>query len=496
MKRALLRVVLAAALLLALLLGNALRVRPVPRGGPPKDPDPALHADTAAAHLSEAIRFRTVSHQDAAQDDEAQLEGLRAFLVRTYPKTHAALTREEIGGRGLLYAWKGSDPQLPPIALLAHGDVVPVAPGTDGAWTHPPFDGAVADGFVWGRGAIDDKGSLVAILEAVESLAARGFTPARTVYLSFGFDEEVGGREGAVRVAETLAQRGVRLAWVLDEGGAVTEGVMPGVARPLAGIAVAEKGYLSLELVATSEGGHSSMPHTPTAIGRLAAAIDRLETHPFPPRLVEPWRTALARVGPEMGLGSRVALGNLWLFSPLVARRLTASPSTNAWVRTTTAPTILEAGIKENVLPATARGVVNFRILPGDTTAGVAARVRAIVGDEHVTTKILERTLAEPARVSRVDADGFRVIAAAAQRAFPDALVIPTMVTGATDSRHFAAIADDIYRFVPTRMTPTDLPRFHGTNERVEIAGLAREIEAYREILETGSAAEPRAATR
>jgi carboxypeptidase PM20D1 len=496
MRRVLLRLVFAVAILFALLLGNALRVRPVPRGGPPRDPDPTIDQGTAAAHLSEAVRFRTISHQDPAQDDAAQLEGLRALLVRTYPRTHAALTREEIGSRGLLYTWTGRDPQLPPILLLAHGDVVPVAPGTEPAWTHPPFDGTLADGFVWGRGTIDDKGSLIAILEAVESLVARGFTPARTVYLSFGFDEEVGGREGAVRVAEALAQRGVRLTWVLDEGGAVTEGVMPGVARPLAGIAIAEKGYVSIELVAAGEGGHSSMPRTPTAIGRLAAAVDRLERHPFPPRLVEPWRTALTRVSPEMSLGPRVALGNLWLFAPLVARRLTGSPSTNAWVRTTTAPTILEAGIKENVLPTTARAVVNFRLLPGDTTAGVQAQVRSIVNDDHVTAQILGRTVAEPARVSRIDSDGFRVIAAAARHAFPDALVLPTMVTGATDSRHFAAIADDVYRFIPYRMMPTDMPRFHGTDERLEVVGFAREIEAYREIVEAGASAAARDATK
>jgi carboxypeptidase PM20D1 len=493
MKRWLARLLVLAAVLLAFLIGNALRVRPAPRGGPPRDPDPAIDRNAAAAHLAESIRFRTISHQDAAQDDVVQLDGLQAFLVRTYPKTHAALTHEDVGTRGRLYTWTGSDASLKPILLMAHGDVVPIAPGTESAWTHPPFEGRIADGFVWGRGAMDDKGSLVAILEAVEMLVARGFRPARTVHLSFGFDEEVGGREGAVAVARALAQRGVRLAWVLDEGGVVTERVMPGVARALAGIAVTEKGYVSVELVAAAEGGHSAMPRTPTAIGRLAAAVDRIERHPFPPRLVEPWRTALQRVGPEMSLGPRVALGNLWLFAPLVARRLTAQPSTDAWVRTTTAPTILEAGVKENVLPQTARAVVNFRMLPGDTRAGVLAHVRALVNDDRVTATILEHSVSEAAPVSRTDGDGFRVIAAAATRAFPDALVIPTMVMGATDSRHFTAIADDIYRFIPRRMTPEDMPRLHGTNERLEIVGLAREIETYREIVEAGASAERRA---
>jgi carboxypeptidase PM20D1 len=485
-KRVLRALLAAVVALLLVLTGNALRVRPAPRGGPPRTPDPSIDAAAAAAHLSEAIRFRTVSHQDPAQDEAAQFDGLRAFLVRTYPKTHAALRRETIGG-GLLYTWTGSDPRARPILLLAHGDVVPIEPGTESAWKHPPFDGEIEGGFVWGRGAMDDKGSLVGILEAVEGLVARGFRPTRTVYLSFGLDEEVGGREGTVPIAAELAKRNVRLSWVLDEGGAVTEGVMPGVVRPLAGIAVTEKGYASVELVTTAEGGHSSMPRTPSAIGRLAAAVDRLERHPFPPRLVEPWRTALARVAPEMTLRQRIVLGNLWIFSPLVARSLTAKPSTNAWVRTTTAPTIFEAGVKENVLPSTARAVVNFRLLPGESPASVLERVRALVGDDRVAARLLERTLSEAAPVSRTDSDGFGLIAAAAQRAFPDALVIPTMVTGATDSRHFAAIADDVYRFIPLLMEPEDLTRLHGTDERLEVVGLAREIEAYGEILVSGA---------
>lgn len=486
---------LAAALLLLVLTANTFRLPSSPRGGPPPAPDTTIDVDAAAAHLAEAIRFRTVSHQDPAQDEAPAFQGLRDFLARTYPRTHTALTREEVGSHGLLYTWQGSDPGLRPIVLMAHGDVVPVEAGTEAAWAHPPFAGTIADGYVWGRGAMDDKGSLIGVLEAVEALVARGHKPARTVYLSFGFDEEVGGREGAIRIAALLESRGVRASWVLDEGGAVTEGVMSGVTRPLAGIAVTEKGYASVELTASAEGGHSSMPPKTTSIGLLARAVDRLERSPFPARLVEPWRTALRLIAPEMTFGKRLALANLWLFSPLVARGLAADTATNAWVRTTTAPTILQAGVKENVLPSSARAVVNFRMLPGDSAASVLAHVRAVVGDDRVTAAFLTRTLSEAAAVSRTDSDGFRLLADVARRAYPDALVVPTMVTGATDSRHFAAIADDVYRFVPRRMQRDDLPRIHGTNERVAIVELAREIEAYREIVEGGSAA-PRRATR
>jgi carboxypeptidase PM20D1 len=230
-----------------------------------------------AQHLSAAIRFRTVSHQDPAQNDQRQWRDLRNFLERTYPATHRALKRELVNGDGLLYTWPGSDPVARPVLLMAHQDVVPVEPGTESSWTYPPFDGTIADGFVWGRGALDDKASLILLMEAVESLVTDGFRPRRTVYIASGFDEEVGGHHGAATIAALLASRGVRLEYVLDEGRAVVEGLVPDVPHPVAMIGVAEKGFVSVELTCEMEGGHSSMPPPATAVGVLAAAIDRLE---------------------------------------------------------------------------------------------------------------------------------------------------------------------------------------------------------------------------
>src|SRR5438445_8677469 len=238
--------------------------------------------DRAAEHLAAAIRFSTVSHQDPSEDDRAQFAGLRAFLARTYPKVHRALVRQLVNGDGLLYTWKGADASAKPVLLMAHQDVVPIEPGTEGKWAHPPFDGVIADGFVWGRGALDDKASLVFLMEAMESLLAEGFRPRRTVYLASGFDEEVGGLEGAARIAALLAERGLRLDYVLDEGRFVSQGVVPGVQEPVASIGIAEKGYVSVELVAETDGGHSSRPPPATAIGLLAGALDRRQRQPMP----------------------------------------------------------------------------------------------------------------------------------------------------------------------------------------------------------------------
>src|SRR3989475_9215611 len=220
-------------------------------------PSSAIDGDRAAEHLAAAIRFRTVSHQDPSEDDRAQFAGLRAFRARTYPKVHRALVRELVNGEGLLYTWKGADASAKPVLLMAHQDVVPIEPGTEGRWAHPPFGGVIADGFVWGRGALDDKASLVFLMEAVESLLAEGFRPRQTVYLASGFDEEVGGLQGAARIAVLLARRGDRLEYVLDEGRFVRLGLFPGVQQPVASIGVPEKGAVSGDLVSAIQRWHS-----------------------------------------------------------------------------------------------------------------------------------------------------------------------------------------------------------------------------------------------
>jgi len=339
----------------------------------PVTPEP-LDAQKVAGRLAQAVRFKTVSSYDDADANGAEFLALHAFLQSSFPQAHALLEREVIGKYALLYRWPGSDASAPPIALMAHQDVVPVAPGTEGDWQQPPFSGALADGFVWGRGAWDDKGELMAIMEAVESLAAAGFKPRQTIYLAFGADEEVGGARGAARIAKLLAERKVRLQFALDEGLIITEGMVPGLAKPSALVGMAEKGYLSLRLAANAQPGHSSMPPAgpgQSAIGMLAAGLTRLENDPMPASLNGLPRDMFETLAPEMSGANRVLLSNLWLFKPLVERELQKSPSTNAMLRTTTALTIFNAGNKDNVLPGRAEAIVNFRLLPGDSSEQV-----------------------------------------------------------------------------------------------------------------------------
>lgn len=470
------------AALAAVLVVNALRVTAPPALPPSPSAPPAVAAPVIAAHLSAALRVETVSHEDRALDDPSALLRLHALLAQTYPRVHAALTREVLGGGALLFTWKGSDPALAPAIFAAHQDVVPVEPGTEGAWTEPPFSGAISGGFVWGRGALDDKLSLIALLEAAESLLAEGFAPKRTVFLAFGCDEEVLGERGAKVIVETLAARGVHAEYAIDEGMVVTEGILPGVAPPVAVIGLGEKGFASIELSVRTEGGHSSMPPAETTIGILAGAVSRVAATPLPSRMTDASRRSMAALAPYLPFGQRLAAANLWLLEPLVRRSMERKDVTAALVRTTTAPTIFHSGVKENVLPSHARAVVNFRVLPGDTVEGVAAHVRRVVADPRVEVRI--QRASEPPPISSADTDAYHRIERAIRRSYPSAVVAPGLVLGATDGRHYSRVAGAVYRFAPMVLRGTeDRDRLHGTNERIPVADLEAAVTFYRDLL-------------
>lgn len=450
----------------------------------------AVDGDAVAAKLATVVKRKTVSASLDAPAPPAELDGLHDDLKEVFPKLHAALARETVSDHSLLYTWKGSDPAQKPIILCAHMDVVPVEPGTEAAWTHPPFDGVVEGGFVWGRGTLDDKGSLVAILAAVEALVAEGFAPRRTVYLAFGHDEEISGRSGAARIVEVLASRGVHAELALDEGSALVEGVVTDVPAPVAAIGIAEKGYVSVDLEVAIPGGHSSTPARENALTVLAAATLRLQGEPMPARIDGATAQFLAWAAPEMKFGPRLALANTWVTRPLVARMLARSPTLDASIRTTTAVTVLHAGVKDNVVPAAARATVNFRVLPGDTTEDVLAHVKRVVADDRVVASPQAGSRTEPSRVSRVDARGFGLLARTVREVFPGTVVAPSLVLGATDGRHYAAVADDVYRFFPFRLRPEDIKRIHGKDERIAVGNLAEGVRFYRRFLGVVAGAE------
>lgn len=443
----------------------------------------SVDENKAARHLSDAIKFKTISHEDTKKIDYTQLVELREYLQKTYPLAHKNIKRAIISNYSLLYTWLGSDANAKPILLMGHMDVVPVESGTEKNWTYPPFDGKIADGFIWGRGAMDDKLCVLGLLEAAERLLQTGFNPKRTIYFAFGHNEEIGGEGGAQEIAALLKSRGVQLEYVLDEGLAIiTKGIIPGLSAPLALIGIAEKGYLSVELSAQTEGGHSSTPPPHTSIGILANAIKKLEDNPVPGGIRGPAQKMFEYVGPEMQFHMKMAIANLWLFHPVVEKLLAENPASNAVMRTTTAVTMLNAGIKDNVIPQKARAVVNFRILPGDTVESVLAHVKKTINDAHIQVKPLFKGT-EPSPVSSTENESFKTLQRTVKEIFPDSVVAPSLVLGATDSRHYQSIAQDVYRFVPMRLVKEDLSRVHGTNERIGIKNFAQIIQFYAQLM-------------
>ena len=474
MKRALLVAACGAAASVAARRVAAFRPHPV--DVPPADLA-GLDGDAAAARLAELVRIPTVSSRNAAEVDTAAFESFRERLTELYPATHRVLDREVLGDGALLYRWRsGSD--LAPLVLMAHHDVVPVA-GQD--WSRDPFSGLIEDGVVHGRGAIDDKGALVAILEAIESLVTAGFTPARDVYLSSGNDEEVAG-VGARLAVEALTSRGIRPWAVIDEGGAVVSGVFPGVAGHTAVVGLAEKGLLDVELVTTDPGGHASAPVRGGAPARLARAILRIEDNPFPARLHDVVLGMVDTLGRHAPTGYRTLFAHAEYLRPALAAVLSrAGREANALVRTTVAITELEGSKAANVLATRARAHANIRIALGETVQSTVDRLRRVIDDPEVELQVVSGN--DPSPVSRADNDAFALVGAAARSVYPDAVVAPYVMVQASDARHFSQICDSVYRFMPFDLSTEELAALHAADERISVAALHRGAGFFRYLI-------------
>ncbi len=457
------------AVLVALLLGSSM----------------SYAAANPAQRLGKAIQFKTISYQDRSQIDLKEFRRFHAFLRASFPLVFTQLEVEMVNDYSLLIRWPGSDPKLEPILFTAHMDVVPIEPGTASDWAHPPFAGVVADGRIYGRGSLDDKQGVLGNLEAAESLLAQGFVPARTLVFAFGHDEEISGQEGAGKLAKRMQEKGWHFAWMVDEGGMVISDnpLLPD--RPVAIINVTEKGYLTLTLVATGEGGHSSRPPQKSTIGRLSAALERIEKNPFPTRMVGPVAAMLETMGPHLEQPNRFFFDNLWLTGGLVADRMSEDPMTNSFVRTTTALTMFNAGVKENVVPQRAEAKVNFRLLPGDTPESVVSYITDLVNDPEI--EISYDQWDKVPGVSDYTGGGFTVISAAITAVYPEAVIVPSLLVATTDTRHYLDLTDNQYRFQGMLVKASQAASVHGTNEYIDIQSYEDAIEVARQMMILGT---------
>ena len=447
---------------------------------------PAVDVQAAGQHLSQAVQIQTISHQNPAENQVGEWDKLHSWLASTYPKAHAAMQKELLG-KTLVYTWPGSDPAAEPIIVMAHQDVVPVTPGTEKDWKHAPFAGTIVDGEVWGRGTIDDKGSLVALFEAMEALAGQGFKPKRTVILVSGHDEEAGG-SGAMAAAKLLASRKVKALFTIDEGGIISTDT-PMINGPAALIGIAEKGYMTLRVTANAPGGHSSAPPLPNEIGtvNLAKAVLAINAKQFPMELRGPAEGMVSVLAAKAGGASKVAVANRWLLGGVVMSKMAESPASAAMLHTTIAPTMLTGSPKENVLPQSAEALVNYRIAPWNTSKEVLERAREATKALPVTVEFTERAPREPSPVSSTSSPGWNLIAASARADRPGLVIAPYLVVGGTDSRSMAPVSDDVYRFMPISIASTDIKMLHGTNEHVSLVNLESMIKFYARLIATAA---------
>jgi len=437
--------------------------------------------------LQAAIQIPTISTVENL--DSSAFTKFNDLLQTQFPLVDSILEHEIISDFSHIYHWRGKDESLAPILLLAHLDVVPIEASTKADWKVEPFSGKIENDFIWGRGSLDDKLNVIGILEAAEVMLEKQYIPMRSVYFAFGHDEEIGGKNGAQKMAQHFKNKGIEFAYVMDEGMIVLENAMPGVNNPVGLIGVSEKGYASITITADlGEGGHSSMPPPETAIGVLSKAIATLQDNPFPASLEGVPSQTFDFTSPEMSFGYKMIFSNQWLFKGLLKKILSGKKTTNALIRTTTAPTIISGGTKDNVLPSKAEATINFRIKPGETSETVIERLNDIIDDDRVTPSMKKFNFSsEPSPISPVDGFGFTTIQKTIQELFPESIVAPAMVIAGTDARFYSDVSKNIYRFMPVQLTNEDLPSIHGINEKIHVDAYRKLVQFYMRLIENSS---------
>ncbi len=439
-----------------------------------------FNINDAVKHLSDAIKIKTVSNSDYDKVEWEQFDDFLKFLERTYPHVHSSCKKEIVNNYSPVFLWEGKNVSAKPILLLGHYDVVPVEKSSEGLWQEMPFSGDVKDGTIWGRGALDDKNQVIGIMEAVEYLIIKDFKPDRDIYIAFGFDEEVGGERGAKKTAELFLERNIEFEYVIDEGGCVIQDMIDGLNKSVAVIGIAEKGSTNIKVTAEGKSGHSSMPPKDTAVTILSKIITNTEKNQMDAKLTMPVQKLFETVAPFMG-SKKFILKNIKSLFPLVNGVLSDVPSINSIIRTTVVFTKIEGGGALNVIPNEVSAYANMRILPGDTVADAVEHIKKVNRGLNLNIELLNEE--EASQVSPTDTVGYKIITDVISEIFPDALAVPYLMAGGTDSRKFYCVCDNVYRFSSVFMTKEDNDLIHSANEKISTENFRRMINFYIKLL-------------
>ncbi|NLI53596.1 MAG: M20/M25/M40 family metallo-hydrolase [Clostridiales bacterium] len=461
---------------LAVILIRTLRFRPK-AAAPATASEAVVDEQKAIDDLAAMIRCKTVSYYEDERIDKAEFAKFRALLKTLYPTVFERCTYEEIGPSGVLFSLKGKSAEKPAV-FMSHYDVVPV---NEEQWSKPAFDGIVEDGVLWGRGTLDTKGTLLGTMEAAEQLLKGGFVPENDMYFAFAGDEEVAGKSQPI-IVETLRARGVTPAIVVDEGGAVVEGIFPGVSEPCALVGIAEKGLMDAQFVIEGAGGHASAPPPHTGIGRLSRAVTRIEGKPFPRVLTKPVAEMFDTLGRRSSFVYRMIFANLWCFLPVLDGICKKSGGElNAMMRTTCAFTMAEGSKASNVLPPRARMVANLRVISGSTCEETLSALKGRLDDDGIQASIIHGT--DPSKISETTGYGWEKLTAAIAETWPDTLISPYLMFAASDSRHYCAISDDVYRFSAMALSKEDRAGIHGNDERIATDKIVKTVQFYLRLM-------------
>ncbi|MDI9494748.1 MAG: M20 family peptidase [Bacillota bacterium] len=440
-----------------------------------------FNLDNAIKHLSDAVKIETVSNIDYEKVEWYKFDDFLAFLEKEYPNVHKVCKREIVNKYAPVYKWEGKNNNYKPVLFLGHYDVVPADKSSETLWKEDPFSGIIKDGCIWGRGTLDDKNQVIAIMEAAEHLISNGFIPERDIYFAFGFDEEVGGQKGAKKISELFQERKLQFDFVIDEGGCVIKDVIDGLTCPLAVIGIAEKGSTNIKITAKGRSGHSSMPPKDTSSAMLAKIISNTENNQMPAKLTLPVQVLFEKIAPYMG-GKKIILKNIKTLFPLVNSIIAKSPTLNALIRTTITFTKLSGGQALNVIPQEVSAYANMRILPGDTVDDAVEHIKNVNKGIDFNIELLNREEASP--VSPIDSEGYRIITNIIYSIFPETIPVPYLMAGGTDSRKYYNVCNNIYRFSPVIMSNEDKDSIHSVNEKITVENFRNMIRFFIDLIE------------
>ncbi|KMQ60521.1 peptidase [Chryseobacterium sp. BLS98] len=461
--------------------------------------------DSAVMHLSGGLKIPTVSTGSLGEFNYAPFDQFKEYLKASYPLVYQNTENNEINTHALVFRLKGSNPSLQPILFLSHIDVVPpgeadvinkelnifkpddqpLSPVSKVAedWDFEPFSGNVANGRIYGRGAIDMKGMLFSLMESMNTMVKNKKVPKRDIYLAFGFDEEVGGQKGAMQIADYFKKKGLQFDTVYDEGGLIMQkGNVAGIDSDVAVVGCAEKGFLSAKIKVKGLGGHSSMPPMESAIGKAAVIMQRFEDDQMKPEITPLIKEFFNNIGGAMPFTSRLAISNQWLLKPLLLSQLTKNNTTNALVRTTTALTMMKGSDGTNVLSPEVEFVVNFRLLPGNTVKDVHDHIAKATEGFDVEVEEIDNTR-EASAVSSSNTKGFKLIEAGVKEIYPSAIVTPYLTLGGTDAYKYQIVSKNIYRFMPIRINSSEQQSIHSTNEYISIENYLKMIHYFEFVM-------------